>query len=193
MKGPTKENWIDWKILLNKPPSQSDGACRWLQQHNRNRIIRLCIESKPMNQVFYTNIYPLLDIDDLLTDLSTAKLCYIPQVEHSIQFMPFTTLWAAFKYDLRSFLWIPNTGFIFMENGWLGFQEILSIIDHILRVHKSGDTVEDKNEKRKKEKVSEKKTRENLAIVSWKIFRSYHEVTFSVHLWADNRKIKSIS
>ena len=148
VKGPTKENGIDRKISLNKSPSQSDGSYRWLQQHNRNGIIRLCIESKPMNQVFYTNIYLLLDIDDLLTDLSTAKLCYVPLVEDSIQFILFATLWGAFKYDLRSFLWIPNPGSIFAENGLPEFQEILPIIDHI-RVHKSGDTLENKNENKK--------------------------------------------
>lgn len=90
LKEPLQEELdrLDKMGILAKVEGPTDWISTMVVARKRNRKIRLCIDSKPLNKVLKRNHYPLPLIYDLLPKLTNAKIFTVVDAKNGFWHVP---------------------------------------------------------------------------------------------------------
>ena len=137
--------------ILKPVATPTDWVSSMVVVMKNNGKIRLCIDPKPLNQALKRNHYPLPVIDDLLPELSKAKVFSVEDAKNgfwhiqldtdSSFFTTFGTLWGRYRWTRMPFDISPAPEEFQrrLDTALAGLQGVVPIFDDIL-IYGVGET-----------------------------------------------------
>ena len=191
--------------ILTKEKEPTDWISSMVVVMKNNKKIRLCIDPQPLNKVLKRNHYPIPTIEDVLPELSRARIFtvvdakngfwHVKLEEESSKLTTFGTPWGRYRWRRMPFGIAPAPEEFQrrIDEALEGIQGVKAIHDDIL-VWGSGedDAKATEDHDRKLRKLFERCRKKNVKLNKDKMKLRQKEVTFMGHvISADGLKVDS--